>query len=123
MTVENMSSMRLFFKGVKIDERTEDYIRKRLMTVDKLLKKILRVEVEIGIDKKKNLFRAEVMLKTPYKLYRAEDATESIEGSIDSVVDDLKIQINRGKDRMVTLRRRGGRSVKKRMAIDENARF
>src|SRR4030043_1840366 len=108
MTVENMSNMRLFFKGVKIDDRTEDYIRKRLLALDKLLKKILRVEVEIGIDKKKNLFRAEVMIKTPYKLYRAEDSTESIEGSIDSVVEDLKIQITRDKDRLVTLRRRGG---------------
>ncbi len=115
--------MRLFFKGVKIDERTEDYIRKRLMALDKLLEKILRVEVEIGIDKKKNLFRAEVMVKTPYKLYRAEDTTESIEGSIDSVVEDIKTQINRDKDKMVTLRRRGGRSIKKKMALDQSARF
>lgn len=123
MTVENMSNMRLFFKGVKIDERTEDYIRKRLLTIQKFLPKILRVEVEIGIDKKKNLFRAEVMVKTPYKLYRAEDTTESIEGSVDSVVEDIKTQINRDKDKMVTLRRRGGRSIKKKIAIDENARF
>lgn len=123
MTIENMHNMRLFFKGVKIDERTEDYIRKRLLTIQKFLPKILRVEVEIDIDKKKNLFRAEVMVKTPYKLYRAEDTTESIEGSIDSVVEDIKTQINRDKDKMVTLRRRGGRSIKKKIAIDENARF
>ena len=122
MTVENMKNMRLFFKGVKIDERTEDYIRKRLMTIQKLLFKILRVEVEIDLDKK-GKFRVEVMIKTPYKLYRAEDTTESIEGSVDSVTEDLKIQINRDKDRLVTLRRRGGRSVKKKAVIDENARF
>lgn len=123
MTIENMSNMRLFFKGVKIDELTEDYIRKRLLTIQKFLPKILRVEVEIDIDKKKNLFRTEVMIKTPYKLYRAEDTTKSIEGSIDSVAEDIKTQINRDKDKMVTLRRRGGRSIKKKMAIDENARF
>lgn len=123
MTITDMHNMRLFFKGVKIDERTEDYIRKRLLTIQKFLPKILRVEVEIDIDKKKNLFRAEVMVKTPYKLYRAEDTTKSIEGSVDSVVDDIKIQVNRDKDKMVTLRRRGGRSIKKKMAIDENARF
>lgn len=123
MTVENMSNMRLFFKGVKIDERTEDYIRKRLSIIQKFIPKILRVEVEIDIDKKKNLFRTEVMVKTPYKLYRAEDTTRSIEGSIDSVVDDIKIQINRNKDRMMALSRRGGRSIKKKFSIDENARF
>jgi ribosomal subunit interface protein len=117
-----MRNMRLFFKGVRIDERTEDYIRKRLLTIQKLLVKILRVEVEIDLDKK-GKFRVEVMIKNPYKLYRAEDTTESIEGSIDSVTEDLKIQITRDKDRLVTLRRRGGRSVKKKTVIDENARF
>ncbi len=122
MTTENMRNMRLFFKGLKIDDRTEDYIRKRLLTIQKLLFKILRVEVEIDLDKK-GKFRAEVMIKTPYKLYRAEDTTESVEGSVDSVTEDLKIQINRDKGRLVTLRRRGGRSVKKRAVIDENARF
>ncbi len=118
-----VNSFRIFFKGVKIDDRTEDYIQKRLSILNRLLKKISRVEVEIGIDKKKNLFRAEVMVKTPYKLYRAEDSTESIEGSIDSVVNDIKMQINRGKDKMVSLRRRGGRSIKKKITIDKNARF
>lgn len=117
-----MHNMRLFFKGLKIDERTEDYIRKRLLTIQKLLLKILRVEVEIDLDKK-GKFRVEVMIKTPYKLYRAEDTTESVEGSLDSVMEDLRIQINRDKDRLVTLRRRGGRSIKKKAVIDENARF
>ncbi len=91
--------------------------------IQRILKKILRVEIEIDIDKKKNNFRVEVMIKTPYKLYRAEDTTESIEGSIDSVVDDLKTQINRDKDKIVTLRYRGGRSLKKKLTIDHNARF
>jgi ribosomal subunit interface protein len=118
-----MDNMRLFFKGIKIDGRTENYIEKRLASLDKLLKTILRTEVEIDIDKKKNTFRVEVMVKTPHKLYRAEDTTESIEGSIDSVVDDIKIQVNRDKDRMVSLRRRGGRSIKKKITIDQNARF
>jgi ribosomal subunit interface protein len=116
-------SFRLLFKGLKIDQRTEGYIKKRLAVLDKLLKVILRTEVEIDIDKKKNMFRAEVMVKTPHNLYRAEDTTESIEGSIDSVVDDIKTQVNRDKDRMVTLRRRGGRSLKKKAVIDKSARF
>lgn len=122
MTTENMKNMRLFFKGVKIDERTEEYIRKRLGYMEKILDKILHVEVEIDLDKK-GKFRTEVMVQTPYALYRAEDTTQSIEGSIDAVAEDLKIQINRDKDRLITLRRRGGRSIKKKMAIDENARF
>ncbi len=120
MTQEN--SFRIFFKGVKIDERTEDYIKKRLATLEKLLDKILRVEVEIDLDKK-GKFRAEVMVKTPYQLYRAEETTESIEGSIDMVSEQLKVQIRKDKDRVVALRRRGGRSIKKKITIDQNARF
>lgn len=120
MTQEN--SFRIFFKGVKIDKRTEDYIRKRLATVEKILDKILRVEVEIDLDKK-GKFRVEIMAKTPYQLYRAEDTTESIEGSIDLAVEDLKQQISKDIGKIRTLRIRGKRSIKKKFAIDKNARF
>lgn len=121
MTVEN--SLRLFFKGVKIDARTEAYIRKKLAAVIKMLKKVSRVEVEIDIDKKKNKFRVEVMIKTPYKLYRAEDLTQSIEGSIDSVEEDIQNQIRKDKEKTRELRIRGKRSIKKKTVLDKNARF
>lgn len=120
MTMAN--SFRIFFKGVKIDERTADYIQKRLATLEKLLDKILRVEVEIDLDKK-GKFRVEVMVKTPFQLYRAEETTESIEGSIDMVSEQLKVQIRKDKDRVVALRRRGGRSIKKKITLDKSARF
>lgn len=122
MTKENMQNMRLFFKGVKIDARTENYIRKRLGTLEKLLDNILRVEVEIDLDKK-GKFRVEVMVKSPYKLYRAEETTESIEGSVDIVEDELKAQIRRDKDKSRTMKRRGGISIKKKAVINKDSRF
>lgn len=121
MTIEN--STRLFFKGIKIDDRTEEYINKRLQSVQKLLGKINRVEIEIDLDKKKNKFRVEVMVKTPYKLYRAEESTESIEGSIDAVENEIKSQIRKDKEKIRDLRRRGKRSIKKKTALDKDARF
>ena len=114
--------MRLFFKGVKIDDRTEEYIRKRIGNIEKMLDNIIRVEIEIDLDKK-GKFRVEVMVKTPYTLYRAEETTESIEGSVDLVEDELKTQIRRNKDRIITMRKRGGRSIKKKAVLDENSRF
>ncbi len=117
-----MTNIRLFFKGVKIDERTEEYIRKRLQTIVKILPKIILAEVEIDLDKK-GKFRVEVMVKTPYKLYRAEETSESIEGSVDVLENQLKVQILRDKDRQSSLAKRGGRSIKKKVVIDENARF
>lgn len=122
MTTKKMSNVRMFFKGVKIDERTEDYIMKRMRTMEKILDKILLVEVEVGLDKK-GKFRVEVMVKTPHKLYRAEETTESIEGSIDVVENELKIQIKKDKEKVRDLRQRGKRSIKKKTVVDANARF
>jgi len=121
MTVEN--STRLFFKGLKIDDRTDEYITKKINALEKLLDKVTRVEIEIDLDKKKNKFRVEVMIKTPHQLYRAEDTTQSIEGSIDSVEEDLREQITKDKEKVRTLRLRGRRSIKKKTVLDKDARF
>lgn len=117
-----MPNYKFFFKGVKIDGRTREYIEKRLNSLNKLLEKILLIEVEIDLDKK-GKFRAEVMVKTPHALYRSEETTESIEGSIDIVENELKTQIGRDKKKIATLSKRGGRSLKKKIVLDKNARF
>lgn len=122
MTIASNENVRLMFKGLKPDDRTQDYVLKRLEQVDRILDDILQKEVEIDMDKK-GKFRVEVMVKTPYELYRAENTSESIEGSTDMAVEDLKIQITREKDKRKTLIKRGGRSIKKKATIDENARF
>ena len=120
MTTKN--NVRFLFKGVKIDDRANSYIKKRLDSIDKLLKNILIKEIEIDLDKK-GKFRVEVMIKTPYKLYRSEEITESIEGSIDIVSDELKIQIKKDLEKVRTQKKRGRISIKKKAVIDENARF
>jgi len=120
--MKKSNQTRLLLKGLKIDSRAKDYIEKRLQAVRKMLDDILRVEIEIDLDKK-GKFRVEVMIKTPRKLYRAEETTESVEGSIDLVAEQLKVQIRRSKDKIVALKKRGGRSIKKKATIDEDARF
>jgi ribosomal subunit interface protein len=109
-------------KGVKIDERTKKYIEKRLLGAEKLLKKPNNLEVEIDFDKKAQ-FRVEIMAKDPYNLFRSEHISESIEGSADVAVEQLKNQIIKTKERRETLIKRGGRSIKKRATIDKSARF
>lgn len=116
------SNMRFLFKGVEVDERTREYVSKRLETIGKMTENILQTEVEIGVDKK-GKFRVEVMVRTPRDLFRAENTTESIEGSTDLVVDEIQDQITHLKDKLLTLQKRGGRSIKKKAVIDENARF
>jgi ribosomal subunit interface protein len=120
-------NIRFLFKEVKIDDRTNDYVSEKIEKLGKFFRSFkkdaeISAETEIDLDKK-GKFRVEVMLFTPYQKYRAEDTTESIEGSIDSVYEQLENQIMKDKDRLITLQRRGGRSLKKKMVVDENARF
>lgn len=118
-TTENM---RFFFKGLEVDVKTRAYIEKRLVTMDKFVDDILKSEVEIDLDKK-GKFRVEVMLHTPRNMFRADNTTESIEGSIDMVVDELQAQITHLKDKLRTLKKRGEISLKKKVVLDGGARF
>ena len=119
---EKMLNLRLFCKNVKLDDRTEDYIIKRIQKMERFLKETLEYEVEVSMDKK-GQFYVEVMIKTPYKLYRATETSESVEGSIDMVVEDLQTQTVRDIDKIRDLKERGARSIKKKIVIDEDARF
>jgi len=117
-----IENVRFMTKGVEVDDRTKDYILKRLQTLGKVVDNVIQTEVEIDLDKK-GKFRVEVMIKTPRDLFRAEDTTESIEGSIDLVVDELQTQVVRNNDKIWTKIKRGARSIKKKFTIDKNARF
>ena len=116
------SNIRFLFKGVTIDDRTQEYVEKRLESLEKISDNILQIEVEIDLDKQ-GKFRVELMLKTPHNLFRSEETTESIEGSTDIAVEELKSQIIKDKERVKDLRIRGKRSIKKSITLDEDARF
>ncbi len=117
-----MDNVRYLYKGVEVDERTREYIEKRISGLDKVVENILQTEVEIEIDKK-GKFRVEVMVKTPHDLFRADNTTDSIEASVDMTADELFDQMTHIKDKLNTLRERGARSIKKKMVVDGDARF
>lgn len=114
---------RFLFQGVELNEEEMVYITKRLSRIEKLLDPVSKLEVEVDRDKK-GKFRVEVMVRVPRKkLFRAEKMSESVEGSTDMAVDDIERQITEEKDRHDALVRRGARSIKKKLTIDEKARF
>ena len=119
---DNTLNIRWFFKNIELDDRTKDYMIKRIQKMEKFLKKALEYEVEVRMDKY-GKFYVELMIKTPYKLYRASETTESIEGSTDVVVSEIQTQIASDIDRLRDLRERGARSIKKKMVVDGEARF
>lgn len=115
-------NVRYLLKRTKIDDRSKDYIEKRLKSLEKLLKNILQIEIEIDLDKK-GKFRVGVIIKTPYEIYQSEETSESVEASVDIVEGELRKQIIRDKGKIETLKKRGRNSLKKKIVLDKNARF
>lgn len=111
--------MRLFIKGtaIQLTPAIEDYIQKRIGGLEKYLKRLdspaVEVRVEIGKitshHKKGDIFRAEVNLKLPGALLRAEEASGDLFAAIDFVHEELKRQIISFKDKRITKRVRSAR--------------
>lgn len=120
--MENQTNIRFLFRGIEIDERTQDYITRKIDAIGKIINTIFLSETAIELNKK-GKFGVKVIIKTPYKFYRAASTTESIEGSVDEIEDILHNEIVRDLDRRRTLIKRGARSIKKKTVIDRHARF
>lgn len=120
----NEKSMKTKFlaKDCKIRESEQEYILKRLSEIGNLFHADSLFDIEVGRDKK-GFFRVEVNVREPHELTRAEETSKSVEGSIDMVIDKLRVQIVREKDRRRDLRERGARSIKKKLVVDDSARF
>lgn len=113
---------RYLFTGLDIDDRTREYIEKRLTRIEKLADWGDRFEIELEKEKRGH-FRVEVMVIGPHHHFRAEESTGSIEASIDAVVDELEGQIVKTTEKKETETLRGARSIKKKLVLDPNARF
>lgn len=113
---------RFLYKGDTKDERSTAYIVKKLERLEKLVEETALFEIELS-EEKNHTFRVEVMVSFKGELFRAEETTASIEGSIDWVVDELESQITKTHRRERDLNVRDERSMKKKLVVDENARF
>jgi len=119
-------NIKYLFEGADVSARTRVYIEKRLSSLSRILKdkEIEATVVEVEIEKdKRGLYRVEVMVKAPKKTYRGEENAETIEQGIDAVEEEVKRQIREEKEKADTLMKRGARSIKKKLTIDEKARF
>jgi ribosomal subunit interface protein len=114
--------IRFLYKGDTKHDRSTAYIEKKLERLEKLVEETALFEVELS-EEKENTYRVEVMVNVSGELFRAEETTKSIEGSIDLVVDELESQITKKHTKKRDLHIRGDRSFKKKMVVDEDARF
>lgn len=110
-----------------VAEREKEYINERMEKIIRLMPNYsdqdeIICDVEAYQDKK-SFWNLEVSLQTPHNLYRAEETNHTLTHACDKVEEILKRQISRGKQRAKDLRERGRRSLKKKISIDEKARF
>lgn len=105
-----------------VDDAVRGYILKKIAKLEKLADVASKVEIEVDKNKQ-GKYRVEVMIRAPRHLYRAEETSESIQGSIDLVVEKLLHEIMQNKEKQLTMKRRGARSIKKKAVLDHVARF
>ncbi len=105
-----------------LDNNARDYIEKKLKSIAKITR-VRDVFIEIS-QRKDNHFYMNVTLRTTDgEEYRAEEKNKTINACIDIIKDDLKRQVQSDKERARDLARRKGRSLKKKMTIDDDARI
>lgn len=104
------------------DDKARGYIVKKITKLEKLVDQASKIEIEVDKNKQ-GKYRVEVMIRAPRHLYRAEETSESIEGSVDLVAEKLLGEITRDKEKHLTMKRRGARSIKKKTTVDALARF
>ena len=98
--------MQLVLKGKNfvISDRIRDYVEKKVEKLDRYLPAIDEARVEITQQKTKSVKDRNVVqltLRTNGTILRAEDRSEAIYASIDSVIDKIHRQIVRYKGKRI----------------------
>ncbi|MBD3300553.1 MAG: hypothetical protein GF347_04325 [Candidatus Moranbacteria bacterium] len=115
--------IKLYQNGTTIDEKQKKHFDQKLTKLDKYLTNPnITIELEIEKDKK-GLFRAEIQTKIPGQRYIGEEEGTTPEEAFDLAIESLKNQIRRDKEKRRTLQKRANLSIKKKMSIDDKARF
>jgi ribosomal subunit interface protein len=101
---------------------TREYIEEKLNSISKIMPmRDARVEVS---QRKDGDFYLNVSIRSERgEEYRAEEKSPSVNACIDIIEEELKKQVRSDKEKAIDMQRRGGRSIKKKLTIDEDARF
>lgn len=112
--------------GQEEKEKLRRYLGGKIKKWEKLFKNMNfppQVNVEVEFIKKKKRYRVEMQLKSAIgKLISACEKQNLLEGA-DEVLEDIRRQFRKQKDKILTLRRRAGISLKKLFSVHKGARF
>lgn len=112
-----------YYKNIDpLGEASRAYVEDKISSIGKLTE-VRDAYIEISQRKDGDFFMNVVVRATDGHEYRAEEKSQSVQACIDIIEDEIKVQIRRDTEKVRDLKRRGGRSLKKKMTIDEGARL
>ncbi|MBD3238822.1 MAG: hypothetical protein GF332_04265 [Candidatus Moranbacteria bacterium] len=115
--------VKFYNHGLDLKQETREYILPKVQKMQKYISNNnTQAQVEIQ-ENKKGIYTVEVQIQFPGNRYLARETGKEIEEAADLALDDLKAQIIKDKNKRRTLQKRGAISIKKKLSIDENARF
>ena len=111
--------IRIQTANLELTGAIDDYIRKRLVLLEKFLgedNQVARADIEIGLitrhHKQGNIFRAEINIHVPGRSFRSSSEAEDLYAAIDDVKEEIESEIVSEKNKSRTLFRRGAVVVK-----------
>ena len=115
-------NVKYYYKNTeRFDEEMQSYVEKKLSSVEKMVD-VRDIKVEVS-ERRDDFFMSVTIFAKDGDDFRAENNGSSFQECIDIIEDELKNQIRRHKGKAKDLEKRGGMSLKKKMVVDENARF
>ena len=109
-------------KEIALDVKEKAQIDRKMQSAVRMLGRTGQIVVEIS-PVRHNKIRVDVVVTSPKGKFQTREENSRLIDAVDIVEEELKRQIVKAKEKNQTLERRGGRSIKKKAVIDENARF
>ncbi len=94
-------------------------LKKEIEDKEQVGKEVDRIVLEVEVEKvtgegKGKIFRTEAQMLLPGIVIKAEDVAETVKASVDEVKYELERQLKKHKEKIETVRRKGGREAKKK---------
>ena len=110
-------------RDCELSSHQKEYIQMKMTSLEKVSDKIGRIEVVVTKDRRE-LFSMSAHLSGPIGDFYADNKEKStVEEVADLLKDELLRQVRKSNEKKIDLARRRGRSVKKKVSIDDSARF
>ncbi len=113
-----MINKKITATGMEITEAIENYIEKKIEHLEKFIRGVGEVMVEVRIGKtthhhqKGDLFRAEMDAQIGKDVFRAEAQTADLYASIDIAKDELFAEIRKAKSKRLKILKVGHQKIK-----------